>query len=376
MGKTVLLTLGRLPKALEIARALALAGNRVLIADPFSWHVSRLSKSVAKTFTVRAPRESKDQYLNDLLGIVVRERVDLVVPVSEETMCVAGLHGRLPPGVMLYAPRQDTLLRLHNKRTFIDYAKSLGLTVPDTVALDDPRALHISESGAYVLKPEHSCSGHGVSICPQGTPLPAATAEKMIVQRFLPGRIWSSFSIGHQGRVLVSSIYKGTVMSGTVAVAFERVVGVAGVETWIKEFVARTNYSGFVSFDFIEDSSGAVSAIECNPRATSGVHFIEPLDLARAIAEPQNPTPIRLKDQRLFQQFYPCLTETQKVFFNGAKRPNAVKHLLGSSDVTWRRDDPLPFIFMPVTSYQILTQTIFKGLSFGEAATRDIEWRD
>ena len=51
-----------------------------------------------------------------------------------------------------------------------------------------------------------------------------------------------------------------------------------------------------------------------------------------------------------------------------------LKHLLSSRDVIWRASDPLPFLLMPMTSYQILAMSIFEGLSFGEAATRDIEW--
>jgi predicted ATP-grasp superfamily ATP-dependent carboligase len=375
MSKTILLTLGRLPKALELARAFHGAGHRVLIAEPFSWHVSRLSKAVAKTFVVTAPRDSKDQYLADLLAIVSRERVDLVVPISEETMCVAALRGRLPAGVDLYAPPQEVLLRLHNKRRFIEYANSLGMSVPETVAITDPAARDIASGGAYVLKPEYSCSGHGVVICKQGTPLPTASDETLIVQRFVPGQVWSSFTVAHQGRVQVTSIYKGTVMSGTVSVAFER-ADHGPVAAWVADFVAKSNHSGFISFDFIEDAAGRVSAIECNPRMTSGVHFIDGDHLARAVLDPEDQTPVGFKPERYYQQFYPCLTETQKVFFNSAKRPNAVQHLRQSKDVVWARNDPWPFVLMPVTSYQILAQTIFKGLSFGEAATRDIEWRD
>ena len=57
-----------------------------------------------------------------------------------------------------------------------------------------------------------------------------------------------------------------------------------------------------------------------------------------------------------------------------AERRRNFKYLRASQDVIWQANDPWPFVLMPFTSYQILALSIFKGLSFGEAATRDIEW--
>jgi hypothetical protein len=76
MTATVLLTLGRLPKALEIARALAGAGCRVIVAEPFRRHVCHASRSVAKSFQVTAPATDPDAYLAELLAIIEAEGVD------------------------------------------------------------------------------------------------------------------------------------------------------------------------------------------------------------------------------------------------------------------------------------------------------------
>jgi predicted ATP-grasp superfamily ATP-dependent carboligase len=375
MTKTVLLTLGRLPKALELARSFNRAGWRVVIAEPFAWHVSRLSNAVAKSNRVAAPNDDREQYLKDILAIIKEQRIDLVLPVSEETMHIAALHGRLPPNVSMFAPPQDILLSLHDKHAFITRCQRYGLSAPQTHAAASREAAALSLEGGHVIKPVFSCSGRGVKICKQAAALAARDAvPDMIVQTFIPGQVYSSFSIAYEGRALVTSIYKGTVMSGTVSVAFERVRDTAAVNAWIDTFIAKSNHSGFISFDFVQDGTGEVYGIECNPRATSGVHFIHPDDLARAIVDPGNPAPIRFKSETLFQQFYPCLTETQKSVFNPDLRRNNLTNLLGAKDVIWRANDPLPFLLMPATSYKILALSIFKGLSFGEASTRDIEW--
>lgn len=375
MGKTVLLTLGRLPKALELARAFDRAGWRVVIAEPFAWHVSRLSNAVARSVTVTAPGVDRRLYLDDLVRVASEHCADLIVPISEESMHVAGLHGRLRGGVTLFAPPHETLLRLHDKLSFIGVARRYGLDVPETFAATDPRAKALALEGAHVVKPVFSCSGKGVKIVTGAAALDEADRlPNTIVQQFIPGPVLSSFSIAHRGRALVSAVYRGTVMSGTVSVAFERMTNVPTVHAWIDKFVAAAGYSGFISFDFVEAGDGKIFAIECNPRMTSGAHFVHPDDFARAISEPDDPRPVRFKDETLFQQFYPCLTETQKSVFRAEERRNNLGYLLRSKDVVWQARDPLPFLLMPMSSYQILALSIFKGLSFGEAATRDIEW--
>jgi hypothetical protein len=372
LASTVLITLGRLPKALDLVRGFARAGCRVLVAEPFSWHLCRPSRDVARSFAVTAPSVSKERYRRDLLDIIERERVDLVVPVSEEILHVASLHGMLPPGCRLFAPAQAVLLGLHDKLGFIRQAAAYGLPVPATAALGTAAAAALAAAADYVVKPLYSCSGKGVRILQAGTPLPDV-AGRALAQRYLSGGVQSTFSLSHQGRVLVTAIYRGTIMSGTVSVGFERVENPA-IERWVREFVARSGHSGFISFDFVVDSAGDALAIECNPRVTSGVHFVEPLPLARAILDPAAAGEVPLREARLFQQFYPCLTETQKALFRPQDRAHHLHYLRAAQDVVWSARDPLPFLTMTFTSYQILALSIFGGLSLGEAATRDIEW--
>ena len=62
IGKTVLLTLGRLPVALELARGFAACGWRVVVADPFAMHLSRMSNAVHKCYRVAAPAADPRQF--------------------------------------------------------------------------------------------------------------------------------------------------------------------------------------------------------------------------------------------------------------------------------------------------------------------------
>ncbi len=160
-------------------------------------------------------------------------------------------------------------------------------------------------------------------------------------------------------------------MSGTVAVRFAQVENPA-VEAWIAQFVAATGYQGFLSFDFILDGDRPL-AIECNPRVTSGIHFVEPEPLARALLDPDSLSPVPLRTMPERQQFYAVLTEVQSRFWRrGGGR--AARDLFATQDVSWSAADPMPFLTMTWTAWPIIQAARQTGLSFGEIATRDIDW--
>jgi predicted ATP-grasp superfamily ATP-dependent carboligase len=376
MANTVLLTLGRLPKGLDLARSFRLAGFRVVVADPFRWHLMRVSNAVSKSYQVTAPNADPERYLDELAAIIRREQVSVVVPVSEETMYVAALKDRIAPDILVYAMPQANLLALHDKQRFIEIANDIGLPVPETYRLSDPRAGKLVESGDYVLKPINSCAGKGVEIKTKGTPPPSGSdAASMIIQRHVAGWQACSFSMVHEGRVMLTLVYRGTIMTGTVAVGFERIDGRTGIKEWVETFVGQTGCSGFIAFDFIIGEDGQPYAIECNPRVTSGIHFLPTDIIAPMMLNPHRTMPPRLRVARHFQQFWPSLTETQARIFRLSDFTRHLKSLFRSRDVTWQWRDPLPFLLMPFTSMKMLWTAMTTEKTLGEAATDDIEWR-
>lgn len=371
---TVLLTLGRLPKALDLARGFAAIGWRVVVAEPFARHLCGSSRSVAKSIRVPAPADGKAAYLHALAAVVRAEGVDLVLPVSEETLHVAHLPPLLPPGVRVLTMPPELLLRLHHKGGFCEFAASHGLDVPESAPLGDPRAAALAASGRVVVKPVHGCSGRGVLRLPEGTALPQADpAVPAIVQRFVQGAEFSTCTLAHRGRVLGTTVYRGTLMSGSVAVAFERVAH-AAIEDWVRRFTAAAGWCGFLAFDLIVDAEGRPWGLECNPRTTSGLHFFEPADLACAILDPDGTPPLRHRPETRLQQFWSCLTETQlSLFRRGAVRAHAWT-LFTTRDVCWQARDPWPLLAMPWTTWPIIRMAAQRRVPFGEVATLDVGW--
>jgi predicted ATP-grasp superfamily ATP-dependent carboligase len=377
MKPSVLLTLGRLPKALELARGLAAAGCRVVVAEPFARHVCKPSRAVAKSVVVTPPNRDPQAYLRDLLRVVAEERIDFIVPVSEEALHVLRLEDRLPPGVRILSAPLGSIRRLHDKLAFARLAAEMGLSVPRTFERGDAGLDAFCASSPFVVKPRNSCSGIGVAIHARGARPPFGSLPAgAIFQEFVEGRHVSTFTLAHEGRELVTVAYEGTVFAGTVAVCFRRVEGLVPVTDWVREFVSGTGHNGFISFDFIVPPDGRAMAIECNPRITSGIHFVNAESLARALLSPGDAGPVTMRPGTKFQQGYSTLTEAYSNLLRPRKFAAQMREMFSARDVVWSAADPLPFLLMTPMSWDILAPAMLGRMSMGEAAMRDIAWFD
>lgn len=375
MGQTVLITLGRLPKGLDIARSFRAMGWRVLVAEPFGWHLSRTSRAVARSFKIAAPNSDHAAYEADILAIVKQYNVSLIVPISEETMHVAALEKVLPDHVKLFTVSQDQILQLHDKLTFARLATSFGLKVPDTATAASPRADSIAARGPWIMKDRLGASGSQVSFHEAGEPI-ERRAQGVLVQQRLQGRELSTFSIVHKGHVSVTVAYEPVIRDGTVSVVFSRIgpddPALSAITGWVDQFSAGCGHTGFLSFDMMLSPHRSLAAFECNPRANSGIHFLETEDIARAILEPGFRP--RFKQATRMQQAYPTLTLLWASIGDWPRYRQILGALFSARDVTWSWRDPLPFLLMTPATWPILRQAIFEGRSLGKAAIHDVGW--
>lgn len=370
---TVLLTLGRLPKALALARACRAAGCRVIVAEPFRWHLCRPSRDVDRCYRVTAPNVSISDYLDELRQIVTEESVDLVIPVSEEALHVSQLHASLPAGVLKWSADKASLAQLHDKQRFIEAARDRGLAVPQSFTGDMPEALQLAARSDFVEKPIHSCSGIGLRFAEAGT-TPLGQSSACVVQERLHGDLISSFSLVHQGRELATVFYRGRVFAGTVAICFERVDDAASAQTWVSDFIAGTNYSGMLAFDFIVGADGQARAIECNPRATSGIHFFDAAAFGHALLQPESCETIPLASHTRYQWAYSTLTETYAAILQPKEFLRRFREMLSAREAIWSWRDPMPFLLMTPMSWEILWPAMTTSQTLGEATQSDIAW--
>lgn len=303
----ILLTNGRFPVSLDLARQLKRAGHFVFCVDPMEYHVCKFSNAVKKSWQVPVPRLDTKGYIDAVRKAVDEVNVDLIIPVHEEVFFLAQCDDAVIKG-KLFAPPFEVLLLLHNKWEFNQFLNRIGLASPKSTlckSLSDVRDLLSSVEYDIALKPVFGRSAskvhhlHPGQVIPDGSNTDTDTdtdanmdidididvgpANHYIAQEWIRGTRYCSYSVVREGRTQAFGLYpvKDT-LDGSSCVYFASVEHPA-----IREYTERIlsalrtlgypRISGQFAYDFVESESGDggtdVVAIECNPRATSGIHL-------------------------------------------------------------------------------------------------------
>ena len=374
---TIVVTGGRAPAALDLARVFAAAGHRVVSAESVRFPLTRFSGAVARSVRVPSPRASP-AYAEALGQLAREERAALVVPACEEVFYLA--RAALPCPV--FAPGFDMLARLHDKDRFAQTAATHGLAVPETRRLTSPADLDaLGPLGPWVLKPAFSRFGAHAHVPPHPRGVSLAVRPSLVrpwvAQRFVDGPQVCAYAVARAGRLAAYAAYRTPYTAGRAGVWFRHETH-AGVRAWVEAFVAAEGLTGQVAFDFIERADGSVVAIECNPRATSGVHLLrhapgfadaftaalvspDASTYVGACAEPIAGTAVRLT--------LPMLAAGRPGFPSAWRRAFA-----GSRDAVYDSTDVGPAFGQVLLLAELLTVAARHRSSPLDAATRDLAW--
>ena len=378
---TILLTGGRAPVTLDLARAFHRAGHVVYVAESLRGHLTEPSAAIKAHFEVPAPRQEPEAFLAALQSIIEAYQIELLIPTCEEVFHIAKGLNTLPCRV--FTERLARLDGYHNKWKFVVKAGECDLRVPESmlVTRQDDLLYAYAHWRGLVLKPVYSRFAARTLILP---PLKDAMAtltfdsltnqEPWIAQEYIEGEQFCSYSVCQNGRILAHAVYPTAFTAGQGAtIAFQSVQHDAIYE-WVRTFVEHYKVTGQMAFDFVQTADGNVVALECNPRATSGAHLLT-----------SNPRFV----ESFFNSELECITPYEGTsrmlgtamltyglpasLFNG--RFGAwLKTFSHSDDVLLDFRDPLPFFLQwrSILSYVLLGRK--QGISALEASTFDIEW--
>lgn len=273
----VLITGSRAPVAIALAKTLRSAGMIVFTGDSTRPTLGQFSALPTADLYLPPPRFTPPTEYAAAIASLVREfALHTIVPTCEETFYLSAVASQLEAetGVRVFAPPPATLDLLHDKYSFIGFADSLGLAVPETLLLDDSSVeLPMCEG---VVKRTYSRFGEHVIRLPAGDslPVPASDASPWIWQEWITGRSLSTYSLCIAGTVRAHvAYYTPYALDGGAGVFFEAAGGAASLR--IAERLAEaTDFTGQLSLDLIEDALGVLWLIECNPRATMGLALL------------------------------------------------------------------------------------------------------
>jgi len=378
---TILVTGARAPAALDLARAFGAAGHPVHMADCSPCWTARLSKTPSAVHAYASPVRRPEAFAADIDRLLDTLRPALVVPACEEVFHLSALAGRRPAlAASLFAPPFETLRILHSKRLFARACTDEGLPVPETWALTSLGDLApLPPARELVLKPEYSRFGVHALIRPEREELarlPVSSQRPWVAQRHVAGTEMSFYAVARVGRLTAFCTYGSTWRErGGASYAFAPPAAraVAALRDLAVTLAARIVRDGQFACDVIVDAEGQPWLLECNPRATSGVHlFRRAAGLARAFyddasrIEPSDPPFLYLGPA--FGLFgLPAALRSGGLAEWGRLRREG-------RDVIGAPGDRLPLVGALVDSAAFGMNALVSGRSLAAAMTADIEW--
>lgn len=352
--RTVLISGGKMTKALQLARSFHSAGHRVVLVESTKYRFTghRFSRAVDAFHCV--PEPTAPGYAEALFAIAVLERVDVFVPVSSPAASLHDAHaGELLRDVcdVVHADA-DTVRMLDDKAEFCRAAASLGLRVPDFRRITNAQEIvdfDFPEGREYIVK--------RIAYNPVGrmdlTPLSRATPERnaafarslsiseddpWILQEFVKGREYCTHGTVRDGRPQVYGCCESSASQMNYAH-----VEKPEILSWVEQFVGALHLTGQASFDFIEAQDGHPYAIECNPRTHSAITmFHDHPQVAAAYIDDGHPVITPRPGARptywIYHELWRLLTQRG--------RAHGLKTILRGRDAIFTWWDPLPYLMV------------------------------
>jgi predicted ATP-grasp superfamily ATP-dependent carboligase len=356
VAKTILISGGKMTKALQLARSFHAAGHRVILVESGKYRFTghRFSRAVDRFYTV--PKPQSPGYTDALLSIVGNEGVDVYVPVCSPAASYfdAVAKTALEPFCEVVHCDADVVALLDDKFAFTALADTLGLSTPDAHRVTSPAQVEgFDFAGArrpYILKSIPYDPVNRLDL----TPLPRPTAEQTaafarsrpisaetpwVMQELVHGQEYCTHSTVRNGRVQVYCCCE----SSAFQINYE-MVDKPEIEAWVRGFVEPLKLTGQVSFDFIQAADGTVYPIECNPRTHSAITmFYNHPDLARAYLEDGVDMITPLASSRPTYWIY---HEIWRLLTQPARFGERLRTIARGKDAIFDWDDPLPFLLV------------------------------
>ena len=304
-------------KGLGIARLLHQAGHNVIGADfePYGIPVSgRFSKSLSKFYELPKPNEEdcSTYYIQDLLRIVRREKVDLwvscsgVASATDDGQAMEAIQRRTDCKAIQFDA--DTTAILHEKPSFIQHTLRLGLPAPETYDVASRDAVHKvlnhKRSKQYIMKSVgvDDANRGNLTLLPRRTisetyghisKMPISNKKPWVLQQFIQGEEYCTHALVVNGQVKAFVACP----SSELLMHYEALPSTSSLSKamyqFTSEFAARNEgaMTGHLSFDFIVDEKATEKGlekrlypIECNPRAHTAVVLFNGLGVEMAKA--------------------------------------------------------------------------------------------
>lgn len=365
----ILVTGGRAPATLDLVRDLRATGWEVLVGECRPWTVSAASKGVRQV-RLPPPQEDLEGFQVALADLCRVEGVDVLQPTCEEVLSIAKGADRLPDRTRLRASGFERLESWHHKGRFIEACTAAGLAVPRTWEARPGEQI----ASRCIAKPVWSRSGARTRLMATGSRFPDEAG--WILQEELVGQEVCTTTVCRAGRVVAHAAYRPVLRRGYgpswgfVSVAPEPTLD------WVKRFVAHQGCDGLLGFDLMDTDRGLLP-MECNPRGTSGLHFLRGMGWTDPYlgegAAPEAPILAPAGKRVALAAAAPFLVPPD-LLRSPLRAFRALGFLLRSRDPVFDWRDPVPALHQIPSAVSFLALSRRLGITAEAAVSWDLEW--
>lgn len=373
----VLITGGRAPVALDLGRILKRENAEVFVADSLEVYLSQGSKVFAKSFIIPKPADNVNDFINSLNRIIKKYKINYIVPTCEEVFFISKYKDKLECKV--FTCEFEKLELLHNKFKFPNFIKerSSYASAPKTYLVNDVKQLNNFKSDCkkLVFKPVYSRFATQTLVKPAWKKLrkiEMSVYNPWVAQEFIKGKEYCTYSIAVNGKLNAHVTYEPIYRLGLGASMYFTSIQHKQIEKFVRELVAQMNYTGHIGFDIIEDKEGVLYILECNPRGTSGLHFLKDKKLAKCFLEEKSEIVTPDINKSLMAFIGMLIIGIFKYSFISPFK--FFKNLTKASDVVYSKEDRMPFFYQFYVLIFIVWSAIKNKSSLHAASSVDTEW--
>lgn len=267
----ILITCPRAPITIEWIKICKEKNIEIILVDSLDFPIGIYFDRKIKYIKVPSPKLNFEGYKIEMIKII--NQVDIVIPNCEDIFFLSRIKEYANNKVLFFMPEKEILFDLHNKFKYFKYLNE-NIKIPKTEIIYNIQ--EIKEDKNTILKPIFSRFGRSV--------IRGVTKEKIknikidktypwVQQEFIHGEALCNYAICQEGKVIAHVVYKPKYLLNEAASTYFEYYEDKRLDKFIEEFAETTNYTGQVAFDFI-DNGKDVYILECNPRATSGLHLL------------------------------------------------------------------------------------------------------
>ncbi|EGD53809.1 hypothetical protein SCNU_16973 [Gordonia neofelifaecis NRRL B-59395] len=287
-----------MPFAVDEIRKLGATGRFVLATDTFEAAPGSHSRGASAHAVTPAPTQRTGEFIDSIIDLMSEHDINWLLPMFEDVFYLSAHREKIlaaHPEATLFFPGFDALHKVHDKVSFTELCGELGLPVAEPITATDEEQFKAAIGNWDHWFARAAYGRGGMDIITNTGPLAGdgdiddihpTVDDPWMVQQFLSGTDRCSWSVAHEGEIVLHSCYEHPLMiDDRGGIVFESVDSPQSLEA-AQRIAKELNWTGQISFDYMVTEDGTHYMVECNPRPTAGCTVATPEEFDTALFSP------------------------------------------------------------------------------------------